>query len=101
MKTNIILKHSLLLFAYMFFVMQSVMATKTIDTGLDVGTIDGAHSVNLSGAFTYTIPIKIPEGTMGMQPNLSLNYNSPGLIRVFIMMERWMRQMQLIQMHYL
>jgi len=78
MKTHIILKHSLLLFAYLFFALQSVMATKTIDTNLDVGAIDGAHSVNLSGAFTYTIPIKIPEGTMGMQPNLSLICHKPG-----------------------
>ena len=54
----------------------SLLATTTIDETLDVGAIDGAHAVNLTGAFTYTIPIKIPEGTRGMQPNLSLNYNS-------------------------
>jgi len=61
---------------YLFGLAHSVLATTKIDQTLDVGAIDGAHAVNLTGAFTYTIPIKIPEGTMGMQPNLSLNYNS-------------------------
>lgn len=80
MNINKIFKNSLLLFTYLFFAMQSIMATNTSTEGrdFDVGAVDGSHSVNLSGAFTYTIPIKIPDGTMGVQPNLSLNYNSQG-----------------------
>jgi len=69
-KLNITLLITLLLSIH------TVHSAKTIDQNLDVGAIDGTHAVNLSGAFTYTIPIKIPEGTMGMQPNLSLNYSS-------------------------
>jgi len=72
------LKISGCLCIYLFWVVQSLFATTTIDQTLDVGAINGTHAVNLTGAFTYTIPIKIPEGTMGMQPNLSLNYNSQG-----------------------
>ncbi len=38
----------------------------------------GAQSVTPDGAFTYSVPIEIPAGTNGMQPNISLNYNSNG-----------------------
>jgi len=73
MKTKNIFRQVTILLAYLLLITQSIYAVDEIDTELDVGSIDGAHAVNLTGAFTYTIPIKIPEGTMGMQPNLSLN----------------------------
>ncbi len=41
-----------------------------------VGATVGNHSVTPSGALTYHIPIAAPEGTMGMQPSISLAYNS-------------------------
>ncbi|QFU06943.1 tRNA3(Ser)-specific nuclease WapA precursor (plasmid) [Pseudoalteromonas sp. THAF3] len=40
-----------------------------------VGTIAGQAAVN-GGAASYTIPIKLPPGRAGMQPNVSLNYSS-------------------------
>lgn len=49
---------------------------KTIDQSKPVGAIEGAGSVTLTGAATYTIPIKCPPGTNGMVPNISLTYSS-------------------------
>ncbi|NQY08123.1 MAG: VCBS repeat-containing protein [Flavobacteriales bacterium] len=48
----------------------------TIDTDRPVGLTAGGHSVDLSGAANYNIPIQIPSGTNGMVPSISINYNS-------------------------
>lgn len=41
-----------------------------------VGTLPGALSVDNKGAANLTIPLMIPPGRGGMQPNLALTYNS-------------------------
>lgn len=40
------------------------------------GSLPGEFSVGNSGSLSYSIPIAVPVGGAGMQPNLSFNYNS-------------------------
>ncbi|MFN7221598.1 MAG: FG-GAP repeat domain-containing protein, partial [Burkholderiales bacterium] len=44
----------------------------------DAGTLPGALSVSKDGAANYAIDIDVPPGTAGLQPKLSINYNSQG-----------------------
>lgn len=44
--------------------------------GTLAGTLPGELGVSPSGAATYNIPLVVPPGTAGLQPNLSLNYSS-------------------------
>jgi RHS repeat-associated protein len=47
------------------------------DPGVDpVGTIPGSFAVTELGAASYSIPIEVPPGRAGMQPELALEYNS-------------------------
>lgn len=41
-----------------------------------VGAIGSSVDVTPLGGASYTIPIEVPEGVGGMQPNISINYNS-------------------------
>ncbi|WP_181389775.1 FG-GAP-like repeat-containing protein [Leucothrix pacifica] len=43
-----------------------------------VGYLEGSFSSNSSGAAIYEIPIAIPPGSAGVQPEVSLQYNSQG-----------------------
>jgi len=51
-------------------------STRNLNQGYAIGTIAGGASVSPSGAATYQIPIEIMPGTGGMQPNVSVHYNS-------------------------
>lgn len=44
----------------------------------DAGTLQGVLSVGQTGAATYVIDLVVPPGTAGMQPALSLQYDSLG-----------------------
>jgi RHS repeat-associated protein len=47
-----------------------------LDQTLDIGTIKGEANVNLVGAANYIIPFDLPQGTGGLTPEISLEYNS-------------------------
>jgi len=47
-----------------------------VNTSLPVGSINGNASVSSTGSATYNIPISIPSGIAGMQPSVSIVYNS-------------------------
>lgn len=40
------------------------------------GDLPGSWEVTSAGAFTYSLPLEVPEGRNGMQPSLSLRYAS-------------------------
>ncbi len=44
----------------------------------DAGTLPGELGINNAGAATYGMPIVVPPGTAGLQPSISLDYNSQG-----------------------
>ena len=49
---------------------------KNINPEAEVGTLSGTFAVGQTGAATYTIPIDLPEGRVGMTPELGLVYSS-------------------------
>nr|NQU92502.1 hypothetical protein [Bacteroidota bacterium] len=53
-------------------------ATRELNTDYAVGSINGSFNVTPTGAASYNIPIAVPPGTAGVQPNLSVGYSSQG-----------------------
>lgn len=48
------------------------------DAEVVVGAIGGSVDVSGLGGATYTIPLQVPEGLGGIQPNLAIGYNNQG-----------------------
>ena len=61
------------------FVYVSPNPSYTVDKSKPVGMIPGSHSVAANGAALYSMPIDVPPGIKGVQPNLSIVYNSNGV----------------------
>ena len=57
-------------------VVLAFICVTTVHSENDTGVTDGTFSVGTSGDATYTIPLACPPGTAGMQPSISLTYDS-------------------------
>ncbi|WXG55588.1 MAG: SpvB/TcaC N-terminal domain-containing protein [Candidatus Sedimenticola sp. (ex Thyasira tokunagai)] len=81
-KQNIRIKSRLFILLIAFVVFPPILTILTIFTTLPAaaatvaGFTPGELSVDQSGGAGYTLPIGIPAGVAGMQPELSINYNS-------------------------
>lgn len=70
---------------FLFFINSDKAPTPELGEGIglpklasttSVGTIGGDFVVNGNGGATYSISIEVPPGTNGVQPDLSIHYNS-------------------------
>lgn len=52
--------------------------TRELDKSLPVGSLPATFTVSSSGASIYNMPISIPAGINGIEPKLSITYNSQG-----------------------
>jgi hypothetical protein len=62
----------------MCFLLLSTLSTSLLantDSSPHIATLPGDFTVGSTDAAQYSIPIEIPEGTAGVQPQLSLNYS--------------------------
>lgn len=76
-KPNTCFSKFLIGFFCCFFIVSSNAQT-AIDFSRSVGMTEGVAGSNGAGAANYSIPIDIPSGVKGMQPEVSISYSSQG-----------------------
>lgn len=71
--------------AFFIFQQSSIAHADEVDpygfpiiSGTPAGETKGEFAVSEKGSATYTLELKVPPGTNGMQPNLSVSYDSQG-----------------------
>jgi RHS repeat-associated protein len=64
---------SILFLSFSFFI--SAQTTPT-GSSAEVGTTEGQLTVSLAGNANYTVPIAVPPGINGVEPQIGLSYNS-------------------------
>lgn len=63
------------IYIFIFLFCPALLYGQTPDDS-PAGGISGLFNVSETGAVTYSVPIEVPQGVGGMQPNLSIVYNS-------------------------
>ena len=53
-----------------------IKPNRSLDNSYAVGTIIGEANVSQTGGATYQIPIEVPKGVAGFQPDISISYSS-------------------------
>lgn len=70
------MKIKIILSAFLIVILSVNNYVASQNTTLNVGVVDAVFSVSPTGAATCQIPIECPSALSGMQPNISLVYNS-------------------------
>lgn len=65
-------------FSIIFLALSLFVKAQTSGSSTEVGITAGQLSVSLSGAANYNVPILVPKGINGVEPQISLKYNSQG-----------------------
>ncbi len=73
---RIAVNHYLHALHILFAVLLSTLIPCNQASAMAVGSVPGSLSVSPSGAARYSVPLEIPPGIAGMQPELSLGYDS-------------------------